>query len=249
MLQDIVFLNSSRSALSTSARKPLVTMPAQFLEVVIMRADGIDGAASIQFPGYDRIIPGAMVNIDNAGHNSLGDIGPAEDLASLVEDIDHIPVLDAPLRGIDGMNPDRFIEIAVRALNFAGLDFMEPVDIIELGMDSPSGMVGDHQQRIFFGSLAGNPFIMEVALFNPVGYRWSLLIIREVLGQSLGIEFQLAGGGGQGIFLRVFVELDHAGRDFLPVGIGGDHVVFLFLQFVPRCTYPLSLRLSRQNQS
>ena len=65
-----------------------------------MRADGIDSAASIELSRDYRIIPGAMVDIDYAGHDSLGDIGPAEDLASFIEDLDHISVLDTSLGSI-----------------------------------------------------------------------------------------------------------------------------------------------------
>ena len=145
-----------------------------------------------------------MVHIDYAGHYSLPDHGAAEDGASLIEYLDDISVLDASASRICGMNPDRLIHIAILAFDLAGRGFPGPGDIIALGMDSPPAVVGHQEQRILLGPSHWKAFHHGFRSFQSSGVRRSLLIIREVFGQPLGIELQLAGGVGRGFALRVF---------------------------------------------
>src|SRR5512137_1116693 len=111
----------------------------------MMGTDGINGPTSINLSGYNRIIPGAMINIEHTGHDSLGHISPAENLSSFIEDIDYIAVDNTPLGSFRWMNPDWFIMIFIRTDNLNGGNLVEPVNIIQLSMDSPSGMIRYYQ--------------------------------------------------------------------------------------------------------
>ena len=94
-----------------------------FLDTRFARGDGVDCAAPVQFTGNNRIIPGAVINIDYAGHNSFSHIRAQEDAASLVKDFNDIAGLDAFFSGICGIDPHGLIGVSVRPDDFTGLDF------------------------------------------------------------------------------------------------------------------------------
>ena len=174
-----------------------------------------------------------MIDIDNAGHNAFGDISTTKHFAPLVVNVNHITALDSAFGCINGMHPDRLIQISIRSSNFTGHDLMEPVDVIHLSMNAPARMVGNHQQGIILSPFAGESLIVEIAFFYPVRHRRPLQIIREGLSQPLGIKLQLAAGGRHWSFHRIVVKLDHTGRNLLPVRVGRYDIVFLFLEFFP----------------
>ena len=153
-----------------------------------MRGDGIDGAATVDFTGDDGIIPSAVVDIDSTGHDSLGDVGTTEDDAPLIVYLNDIAVLDASFFSSRRVQPDGFVEVAVRSPDLAGYYFVEPVNIIELGVDAPPGVVGYNQQRVFLSPVEQQAFLVGLAVGYLVGYRRPLFVIGEVLGQSPGIE-------------------------------------------------------------
>ena len=62
-----------------------------------------------------------------------------------------------------------------------------------ISMHSPSAVVGNDEQRIFFGSRMQKAFLVRLAVLNPVRDRRSFFIIREVFGQVLGIELYFTG--------------------------------------------------------
>ena len=89
-------LSASRSVFSTSARKPLTAWPTAFFDVVCARDDGVDRAAAVDDAGLDGVPLGAMVDVDDVGHDALGDVRAAEHRAAVVEDRDDVAVLDPP---------------------------------------------------------------------------------------------------------------------------------------------------------
>ena len=74
---------------------------------------------------------------------------------------------------------------------------------------------------------------MTLAFLYPVRRRRPFDIPGEFLGQSLGIDFQLATGGGQRIMLGVFIESPHADRFLLPIGMSRDDIIAFFAEFLP----------------
>ena len=87
-------------------------------------SNGINGTTSIKLTKDNWVIPGAVVDIDYAGHYSLGYVGATEDLTPLVEYVDHIPVPDTPLFSSRGVNPRWFVEVSIRTPNLARFNFM-----------------------------------------------------------------------------------------------------------------------------
>jgi hypothetical protein len=80
------------------------------------------------------------------------------------------------------MEPHSLISIVIRTNYFTGLDFPQPLHIIMLGMDPPSGMIGDAEERILLSPVSGQPLIVGLSPLNPMGNRLPVFVIREVFG-------------------------------------------------------------------
>jgi lactoylglutathione lyase len=114
-------------------------------------------------------------------------LGPSGPLIAFIEDPDYVPADNATAGGVGGIHPQRFIQVAIRAFDFAGGNLPEPGHIIMVGMDPPAGMVGDDQQGILPGPGAADPFVVAGAFFNPVrdGRSFHILIRPRVQGFRL----------------------------------------------------------------
>ena len=156
-----------------------------------------------------------MVHIAHAGHHTLGDICAAQHHAALVIHLDNVPMLDAALLRLAGMEPAGLILIAILAPDFHGFHFPVPDDIVTLGMHPPSAVVGHTQQRIFLRPGAGQPLVMAFALLYPMWHRHTLGVIGGVFCDFRGVVFQLACGGGQGVILRVLIEVIQTRRNLI----------------------------------
>ena len=102
-------------------------------------------------------------------------------------------------------------------------------------MDSPSAVVGHDQQRD--RSWRGCRLSSRHASrsFRPT-WGWAVLSLSvgKFLARRSEIEFQLAGRSGQGILLRILVELaQQADQVFLPVLGDREDKILLFLEFFP----------------
>jgi hypothetical protein len=74
---------------------------------------------------------------------------------------------------------------------------------------------------------------MHGALFNPLGDRRPLLVIRKMLRQCRGVKLQLAAVGAQRVFLRIFVEFAKSRRIIPPVLSRRIDPVFLLFELLP----------------
>jgi len=128
------------------------------------------------------------------------------------------------------MQPYGLIHVAIPAFDLAGEALPRPADVVTLGMNSPSAVVGQHEQGIDLCPVAGDSLVMHFALFHPFGDGWTLLVVGKNLGETFGINLELPRGRGQGIGFRVFVKFIQARRIFLPVLGRGEDEVFLLLE-------------------
>ena len=80
---------------STSTRKLEQTMPVAFLRGGVVRGYGVDGPAPVELSRHDGVVAGPVVHGDGSGHDPLGDVGPGQDRAALVVDLDDVAVDDA----------------------------------------------------------------------------------------------------------------------------------------------------------
>ena len=150
-----------------------------------MRSNGIDSSSTVDFTGHDRIVSGPVVDISHTGHDTFGYISTGQDDASLVINLDDVAVLDPSLFGLRRMQPERFIEVAVRSFYLTGYYFVEPVNIIKLGMYSPSAVVGYYEERIFLSPWMQQAFLVGLAvgvLTNTALFY--LLCVLSVFAQS-----------------------------------------------------------------
>ena len=227
------FLRASRSVFSTSARKPLTAWPTAFLDVVLAGHDGVDGAAAVDDARIDGVPLGAVIHVDDVGHDALGHVRAAEHRAALVEDGDDVAVLDAARLSRRRVQPDRMVLVAVGTGDLAGLDLAEPGDVLVLRVDAPPRVVGAHQQRILLGALGAQGLLVADALGDPLGYRRPLEVVGEVLLEAGGLELQQTGGSGERVGLGIFVEPLETGRFVLPVLGRRDDQVALVVAGLP----------------
>jgi hypothetical protein len=89
------------------------------------------------------------------------------------------------------------------------------------------------EKRILLGTLRSECLLVGLAVRDPLGHRGAFLVVREMLGQPGGVELEQTRGSSEGIALGIFVELDEAGRDALPIRVGGNHEVALVVQLLP----------------
>jgi len=92
---------ASRSIGATSTRKPLTTMPAQFLEVMLRGVMVLMAPPRSSLPA--RCSPSApMIDVGHPRHHPLPYPGSHQDRSPLVEDLQMSPSLIARLEASDG---------------------------------------------------------------------------------------------------------------------------------------------------
>jgi hypothetical protein len=110
-----------------------------------MRSDGVYGATTVNFAGDDGVITGTVIDIDHTGHNPLGDVRTAKYDASFVVYLDNVTIFDVSFFRFGRVNPHRLVKVAIRSLDLAGDNLVEPGKIIELGVYPPSGLIGANE--------------------------------------------------------------------------------------------------------
>ena len=146
----------------------------------IMWRNGINGTASVKLSEHYRVIPGAVVYIDHAGHDSLRYVGANEDTTPLVEYIDHISVLNASPLGFRRVNPDGLVEVSVRTPDFTSGDFMEPINVIEVGMYQAE--MGEAKESFLVGR--GCNFCARSGFLGRIG-TFELLTVNDEIRKML----------------------------------------------------------------
>ena len=136
-----------------------------------MRSNQVDGPAAVDAVGIDRVEASAVVHVGHTRYDPLGDISAAQDDPSLIEDLDDIALLKAAFSRGRGMQPNRFILIAVLAADFHGTNLTVPDHIVTLGVHAPAAVIGHAEQRIFLSPFAAQALIMALAAFYPFRIR------------------------------------------------------------------------------
>ena len=85
--------------------------------------------------------------------------------------------------GVQRVDPDGFVQIAVGAFDLAGLELAHPGVIVVVRMHAPAGVVRDEQKRVFLRAGVQQALGVGFPVRHEVRNRGTLDVVGIVLGE------------------------------------------------------------------
>ena len=153
------------------------------------------------FIGIQRVIPGAGGHLYHAGQNLLAQVHARQNRPAVVIDLHHAAFADVSCLRIARMHPQRL----------ASLNFRRPTDaaVVVLAVQAGAWLTGEQMKRPArrLQSLPGSLFLI------PPGMARAFAIAKP--GDGRGKEFNLTGGRGKRIALRIGAKIGE--KDLRPL--------------------------------